>query len=256
MLAYVFWHQRRDDADDRAYRAQLDELHRRLAAAGLEGFTGSRTFALDALPWGDERGAFFEDWYVVGGSAALDRLDRGAVTGDRSPPHDELAASVAWGTGGLFRLHSGDDGGDQRVAQWFAKPDGMSYAELQALLARALTPQHVVWQRQMTLGPGFEFCVAGPAAAALPERLEARMAARSLTAGTFASLPAGEPAGRLLMRARCMKCGAPLPWEADASICSFECTYCPGCAVATGGVCPDCGGELVKRPRRAVTPTG
>lgn len=256
MLAYVFWHRRRGDADDGSYRANLAQLHWRLAAAGIDGFAGSRTLVLDALPWDDERGAFFEDWYVVGGSGALDRLDRGAVTGDRSPPHDELASAVAWGTGGLFRLRCGDDGGDQRVAQWFAKPDGMRYAELDALIAGAITPRHVVWQRQMTLGPGFEFCVAGPAEAALPESLAARASMRSLAAGTFASQPLGEPAGRLLMRARCMKCGVALTWDADATICSFECTYCRGCATALDGVCPDCGGELVKRPRRATTPSG
>jgi hypothetical protein len=55
----------------------------------------------------------------------------------------------------------------------------------------------------------------------------------------------------LEMRAACEKCGARL--EADAGgafICSYECTFCAACAEATGRVCPNCGGELVPRPRR------
>jgi hypothetical protein len=34
-------------------------------------------------------------------------------------------------------------------------------------------------------------------------------------------------------------------------ICSFECTFCRTCAEGRlGGVCPNCGGELVPRPIR------
>jgi uncharacterized protein len=34
-------------------------------------------------------------------------------------------------------------------------------------------------------------------------------------------------------------------------ICSFECTFCRDCATAAlAGSCPNCGGELVARPRR------
>lgn len=34
-------------------------------------------------------------------------------------------------------------------------------------------------------------------------------------------------------------------------ICSFECTFCIPCATeALRGRCPNCGGELVPRPRR------
>jgi len=34
-------------------------------------------------------------------------------------------------------------------------------------------------------------------------------------------------------------------------ICSFECTFCADCAqTRLNGRCPNCGGELVKRPRR------
>jgi hypothetical protein len=53
------------------------------------------------------------------------------------------------------------------------------------------------------------------------------------------------------MRASCERCGAALPPDADARICSYECTFCPACTQAMGAICPNCGGELVGRPRRA-----
>jgi hypothetical protein len=55
----------------------------------------------------------------------------------------------------------------------------------------------------------------------------------------------------LEMRASCERCGAALPHDADARICSHECTFCPACTEAMGAVCPNCGGELVRRPRRS-----
>jgi hypothetical protein len=54
----------------------------------------------------------------------------------------------------------------------------------------------------------------------------------------------------LEMRERCERCGRALGHADPALICSFECTFCPGCGAALDGVCPNCGGELVARPRR------
>lgn len=56
----------------------------------------------------------------------------------------------------------------------------------------------------------------------------------------------------LEMREKCERCGAKLaPDGPSARICSFECTFCAECATALGARCPNCGGELVVRPRRA-----
>jgi hypothetical protein len=55
----------------------------------------------------------------------------------------------------------------------------------------------------------------------------------------------------LEMRATCEKCEAPLAVDAAATICSFECTFCVPCAETMALTCPNCGGELVTRPRRA-----
>jgi hypothetical protein len=55
----------------------------------------------------------------------------------------------------------------------------------------------------------------------------------------------------LEMRAVCERCEAALGEVDPARICSFECTFCPRCAEAMDGTCPNCLGELVARPRRA-----
>ncbi len=56
----------------------------------------------------------------------------------------------------------------------------------------------------------------------------------------------------LQLRPGCECCDRDLPPEsADARICSFECTFCVTCAEdRLQGRCPNCGGELVPRPRR------
>jgi hypothetical protein len=54
----------------------------------------------------------------------------------------------------------------------------------------------------------------------------------------------------LEMRTVCERCDAPLAADGDVRICSFECTFCVACTEAMDGVCPNCGGELVARPRR------
>jgi hypothetical protein len=56
----------------------------------------------------------------------------------------------------------------------------------------------------------------------------------------------------LQLRPSCECCDRDLPPETeDARICSFECTFCADCADGRlGGRCPNCGGELVRRPRR------
>lgn len=54
----------------------------------------------------------------------------------------------------------------------------------------------------------------------------------------------------LEMRAVCEKCNAALSEDSAATICSYECTFCVACAESMALTCPNCGGELVTRPRR------
>lgn len=56
----------------------------------------------------------------------------------------------------------------------------------------------------------------------------------------------------LELRPNCECCDRDLPPEStDALICTFECTFCGSCAEGVlHGRCPNCGGELLNRPRR------
>jgi hypothetical protein len=56
----------------------------------------------------------------------------------------------------------------------------------------------------------------------------------------------------LQLRPSCECCGKMLPPDStEARICSFECTFCATCASdVLRGACPNCGGELLARPRR------
>ena len=56
----------------------------------------------------------------------------------------------------------------------------------------------------------------------------------------------------LQLRPNCECCNKDLPPDSrEAVICSFECTFCRTCAqTELQGACPNCGGELVTRPRR------
>jgi len=52
------------------------------------------------------------------------------------------------------------------------------------------------------------------------------------------------------MRTSCERCRTDLADEGEAFICSYECTFCAECGHALEHVCPNCGGELVPRPKR------
>ena len=57
----------------------------------------------------------------------------------------------------------------------------------------------------------------------------------------------------LEMRETCERCGTALAADGEAVICSFECTFCAACGAKMDHVCPNCGGELVPRPKRSAT---
>ena len=54
----------------------------------------------------------------------------------------------------------------------------------------------------------------------------------------------------LEMRKICEKCESELYADGTAFICSYECTFCQDCTDKMKGICPNCGGELVRRPKR------
>ncbi len=62
----------------------------------------------------------------------------------------------------------------------------------------------------------------------------------------------------LELRPSCECCDVDLPADSPlVRICSFECTFCATCAERLlHGCCPNCGGELLPRPRRAIDKLG
>jgi hypothetical protein len=56
----------------------------------------------------------------------------------------------------------------------------------------------------------------------------------------------------LELRPNCEWCDRDLPPESpDAMICTYECTWCRDCVETNlHGVCPNCGGNLERRPVR------
>ena len=57
------------------------------------------------------------------------------------------------------------------------------------------------------------------------------------------------------MKLACQGCNAPLGWQGEALICSYECSWCRHCAEDYGMACRNCGGELMPRPRRKTKPS-
>jgi hypothetical protein len=56
----------------------------------------------------------------------------------------------------------------------------------------------------------------------------------------------------LELRPNCECCDRDLPPDSlDARICTYECTFCADCTDERfAGICPNCGGELLRRPIR------
>ena len=59
----------------------------------------------------------------------------------------------------------------------------------------------------------------------------------------------------LELRPGCECCDKDLAPDSDqARICTFECTFCAECTdTLLHGTCPNCGGELLQRPRRPLS---
>jgi hypothetical protein len=149
MLAYVFWHRPRQGIDHATYKDAQRTFH-----SSLE--TPSASFRLAELPFGDGENGY-EDWYLVENWEGLGDLNRAAVDSMRRPGHDLAASQSADGWGAVYSPVRGPasipDG-----ANWLHKPRGKSSEGFISSL-----PETAVWQRQMVLGPGPEFCAAAPA---------------------------------------------------------------------------------------------
>jgi hypothetical protein len=174
VLAYTFWHWPKPSIARVEYEARVARFHRVLAAHPSSGFVRSYALAIEGAPWANGGAPAYDDWYLVDGSAALDPLNEAAITAQRQFPHDEAAAAAAGGIAGLYRMRRGKATTPPSRASWFAKPTGMSYQDLLAVLYPLVDrTDGALWGRQMTLGPTPEFCLHTSTDADVPPPLTA-----------------------------------------------------------------------------------
>ena len=173
MLAYVFWHWPLPTVHERDYTTLLVAFHQSLSNHAFPGFHSSHIFQIENAPWGPPDRSLYEDWYCIENFAALDMLNKTAVTAANKAPHDRAAQNAADGKAGLYQLCGGEaDPARAHVAHWFAKPSGLAYDAFFSLLHPLVEENGgALWQRQMTLGPTPEFCWWVPVPPSLPETI-------------------------------------------------------------------------------------
>ena len=176
MLAYVFWHWRKEGIKLEEYENDLTQFHRTLNLNKSPGFTSSTVFEIDRADWLAAPSTAYEEWYLLTGSAAMDPLNYAAVHGACEEPHNRVARNAAGGTGGLYRLRCGSEGlSKARHAMWLNKPEGVSYTDFYKSLEPLV--EHTgsaFWGRQMTLGPTTEFCLHSVDSIELPAGLQGK----------------------------------------------------------------------------------
>lgn len=170
MLAYVFWHWPQVSIARDAYLDHLIAFQKTLAVNKPEGFRESAVYRIRGASWLATPGEAYEEWYLLDGSAAMDPLNDGAVSGACLEPHNRVAREAADGTGGLYRFRMGSENlAESRFATWLSKPAGVSYKDFYASLEPVTSQSGVgLWGRQMTLGPTTEFCLHSPTPLELP----------------------------------------------------------------------------------------
>lgn len=151
MLAYVFWHRPRRGTNPERYEVAQGAFHGALELT-------SACFRLAELPFGEEDSGY-EDWYLVENWEKLGELNSAAVDSVRRADHDRAASHAADGWGAVYSLLRGP-ASIPEGARWLDKPRGTPTDQFLASLAEA-----TVWQRQMVLGPGPEFCAVSPESA-------------------------------------------------------------------------------------------
>lgn len=174
MLAYFFTHWPLESIASADYEDALRAFQRSLAAQPPPGFRQCWALATQHLPWVNRGQAAYEDWYLVEDFAALGVLNEAAVSPPHGETHQVVARMAGGGKGGVYALAQGIcDPAQIAWAAWFSKPAGMSYAACFAQLADLTSqPRIALWQRQMVLGPGLEFCLHSAQPLALPDGFE------------------------------------------------------------------------------------
>jgi len=171
VLAYVFSHRPAQGVEPERYEAVLREFHGRLAAGPPRGFISSLTYRI---------GDGYADWYLLVDSAAMDSLNEAAVSGSRTTPHNLAARMAVDGVGKLLLLTAGEHDDAASCEIRFAKPAGMSYADLYASLRSVTTAKGAgLWRRMMVLGPPPEFCLTATSPVELPAAMRPEVITRN-----------------------------------------------------------------------------
>jgi hypothetical protein len=161
MLAYVFWHRPAATVERARYEAGLIRFQEALAREPPPGFLTAASFAIEPVPWLSGQPGY-EDWYVIEGSWALDPLNGFAVAGARQRPHDDVAAQMEEGYGGLYAHAGGESvGSAQSTLHWLTRPRGIQWQPPLAAVREHCRAANV-WRRQMVLGVASEFAVETP----------------------------------------------------------------------------------------------
>jgi hypothetical protein len=182
VLDYVLWHQPAAGVDAQRYEAALAAFHDALRRSPPRGFVRSRSYRVDNATWlPGETG--YEDWYDVVDFASLGLLNEAAVAARLRPAHDDAASLTGYGSAGLYELvHSATPELPARTAcLWLSKPARQSYEAFRGEVQTQFGAIIEFHQRQMTLGPAPEFCVAGSrslASALIPSGWNARLTSR------------------------------------------------------------------------------
>jgi hypothetical protein len=175
-LAYTFWHWRRASVDRNVYEDRHRAFHAALASNPTHGFLWSNSVRLARAPWANGGGEAYQDRYLVDGWATLELLESVAISGARQQPHAAIAASTGGGAAGVYGVRLGTPTAAPRHSYWFAKPDGMTYAQLDEAVGPVIGDRTVLWIRRMVLGPTPEFCVESSS----PVEIAARFSAMSV----------------------------------------------------------------------------
>lgn len=165
MLAYIFWHRPFPHVDRAAYEAAIVRFQSDLAGQKPPGFIAAASLRIEPVPWLTGLPGY-EDWYLLEASWAMDPLNDFAIGGRMQPSHDNVAARMEEGHGGLYAHVDAHLGGETPQAAeltlyWLTRPRGIQWQTALASV-RAKCPRANIWRRQMVLGPAAEFAVDAP----------------------------------------------------------------------------------------------
>ena len=163
MIAYAFWHRKKPEVERQDYENAISKFQESLREPELPGFAGSLVARLEEeAPWfNDKSPGGYEDWYLLDGSAVMDKLNEFAVGGARKKPHDDLANLATDFRGGLYQLRIGSPSSLLgSVSTWISKQRGYPYESFYDAMTEFVSAKdRSLWRRQMTLGPTPEFCL-------------------------------------------------------------------------------------------------